>query len=422
MEHEGSEAEGRSDAGCPLENRIPEWVELAGQERWEEALDRLHETNHFPEFTAWVCPAPCQTACKRGLNGYPVQVKQIAQEIVERGFAAGLIQPQKPERKSGRSVAVVGSGPAGLAAAQQLARAGHDVTVLERDAAAGGLLRMGIPGFRLDKALLDRRLRQIEAEGVSFRTGVEVGRDVSGAELRAQFDAILLATGAVRPRDLDVPGRRKEGIHFALDYLRQENLRGAGVYVPEARAVVARGKAVVVLGGGETGSDCVETALAQGAREVHQFEILEESYANHDPTHRKPENVHRRYCVATREFLGIDRVNELIAAEVRWMQTATGVRMIEVPESRFNLGVDLVLLALGFDAEVDPDLADQLGLERDESGRAVVNDFAAGTDGVFVAGDAATGASLVVTAIHTGRQAAEKIDRYLARSAPAEAP
>jgi len=375
------------DAGCPLANRIPEWIDLTGQDRWQEALDRLHETNNFPELTARVCPAPCQTACKQGLKGYPVQIKQIAQEIVERGFAEGWIQPVN--------------------------RAGHEVTVFERDEAPGGLLRTGIPGFRLDRRLLDRRLDQLKAEGVSFQAGVRVGRDIAGAELKERFDAVLLATGALKPRDLKVPGRQKEGIHFALDYLRQENLRPGGVYRSEPQAIHAKGKAVVVIGGGETGTDCAEVALAQGAREVHQLEILEESSTNHDPTQRRPDNVDRRYCVATREFLGIDRVNELVAAEVRWMQTANGKKMIEVPDSRFHLSADLVLLALGFDAEVDAGLAEQLGLAIDESGRAVTYDYATSVEGVFAAGDAVSGASLVVTAIHSGRKAAEKINWYL---------
>jgi len=404
-----------TDTGCPLENDIPQWIQLACDGQWREAALLIHETNNFPEFTAQVCPAPCQTACKRGLNGYPVQVKQIEREIVRRGFEAGWIEPQRPAEKSGKKVAIVGSGPAGLAAAQQLTRAGHGVTVFERDEAPGGLLRLGIPDFRLDKDLLDRRLEQIAAEGVVFTTGVEVGKDLPADQLTEQFDAVLLATGAVKPRDLDVPGRKKKGIHFALDYLRQENRRSAGQYVSDAQTVHAKGKTVVVLGGGETGSDCVETALAQGAVKVHQLEILAESGTHNDPTHRKPAEVERRFCVATREFLGQGYVEQLSAAHVRWMQTANGPRMVEVPGSQFKLSADMVVLALGYEAEIPQTLAAQFGLECDDGGRLTLRDFATSADGVFAAGDAATGPGLVATAIHTGRKAAEKIHEYLAR-------
>ena len=402
------------EAGCPLESRVPDWVRLATEEKWQEACQSLHATNNFPEITARICPAPCQTACKQGLGGYPVGIKQIELQIVERGFAEGWIRPRPPDRRTDRKVAVVGSGPAGLAAAQQLSRKGHDVTVFERDAEPGGLLRLGIPDFRLEKGVLDRRIEQLRAEGVTFRTGTEVGKDISADELAEQHDAVCLATGALKPRDLDVPGRQKEGIHFALDYLRQENLRQSGIEVPSAQSIHAKDKVVAVVGGGETGNDCVETALLQGAADVYQLEILQENHTANDLTHRKPERVKRRFCVATRAFLGNNGVAELAASQIRWIQTPEGRRMIDVPDSRFQVPADLVLLALGYDSQLDPDLAGQFGLDVDAAGKVVVHDFATSRPGVFAAGDAAAGPGLVATAIHSGRKAAETIDRYLA--------
>ncbi|MGB2824911.1 MAG: DUF6537 domain-containing protein, partial [Phycisphaerae bacterium] len=258
------------ETGCPLENHIPQWVRLADENRWAEAVEKLHETNNFPEFTGHICPAPCQGQCKQAATAYPVQIRRIERQIVERGFEQGWITPRPAAEKTGRTVAVVGSGPAGLAAAQQLARAGHDVTVFESDQHVGGLLRYGIPDFRLDKALIDRRVEQLRAEGVTFRTGVTVGRDMPAGRLREDFDAILLATGAAQPRDLNVPGRDKRGIHFAMDFLRQQNLAAAGQDAAVGEYISVKDKVVAVIGGGETGNDCVEAAVLQGAKQVHQ--------------------------------------------------------------------------------------------------------------------------------------------------------
>ena len=408
------------ETGCPLHSRIPEWIDLAHRGKWQQAAEVLHEQSNFPEFTAWLCPAPCQTACKQGLHGYSVQIKQLEQEVMQRVLSEGALEPKPADEESGRSVAIIGSGPAGLAAAQQMARAGHDVTVFERDSAPGGLLRNGIPEFRFDKAMLDARLEQLRAEGVTFETGVEVGRDVAADELRKRYDAVLLTVGALRPRDLNVPGRKKRGVYFALDYLRAGATAGAGAKA--GGKLSARGKSVVVLGGGETGSDCVETALGQGAREVRQFEILPEEQVNGDPTHRRPPGVTREYCVATKGFNGRgDAIAELTAARVKWQRAATGARMVEVPGSKFTVPADLAVLALGYQPEVDADLAEQLGVRIDTAGRPELIECATSAEGVFVAGDLATGPSYIANAIASGRKAAKKINDYLGGIEPAQA-
>jgi len=403
-----------AETGCPLHSRIPAWIDLAARRRWAEASELLHATNNFPEFTASICPAPCQQACKQRLQGYPVQIRQIEREIIEHAFAGGHVTPRPADHATGKRVAVVGSGPAGLTVAQQLARRGHAVVVYEKDDALGGLLRWGIPDHRLPKTLIDRRLKQLEAEGVAFRTGVEVGRDVPAGELGRQYDAVCLATGAAVAKDLPLPGRRRPGIHFALEYLRQANDRAAGRAVAAETALDARGKTVVVLGGGETGNDCAETALAQGAREVHQWEILPPAAVTTDPTHPPIEPVRRRWSVATRQFdadSGNGRIR-LTARGVRWTHSADGPRMTETAE-QVEQTADLVLLALGFDTPVPASLADGLGLATDDDGRLVGRDGATSAPDVFTAGDLAAGPALVVDAIATGRKTAEKIDDYL---------
>ncbi len=403
------------EAGCPLDSRIPLWVQLAYQQRWSEACEELHATNNFPEFTSLVCPALCQDSCKQGLNGYPVQVRRIEEQIVEKAFEEGWIIPQITAEKTEKRVAVIGSGPAGLTCAQQLVRAGHDVVVFEKDDKIGGLLRYGIPDFRLVKPLIDRRLEQLREEGVSFRTEVEIGKDVSADRLLEEFDAVCLATGAQRAKDLDVPGRAQEGIYLAMDVLRQQNLRTAGVPITDREAIEGRGKVVVVIGGGETGSDCVETAVLQGAQEVHQLEILPRPADHPDDAPDSETHVHRRWNVKTLAFRGSNgHVDELSGISVNWVNSPTGTQMQEVPGSEFHMKADMVILATGFDAAVGEDLIAQLGVETDSDGRPIVRDHQTSAEGVFATGDLATGPAYVVTAINSGRKAARKIDEYLA--------
>ena len=414
------------EVGCPLANDIPTWLQLVYQDRWREAADVLHAQNNFPELTGRICPAPCQDACKQGISGFDVQVRDIERRVIERAFREGWVTPRPADRKTGRKVAVIGSGPAGLAAAQQLARAGHEVTVFEKDDAPGGLLRYGIPDFRLPKDIIDRRLEQLRAEGVVFTCGVDVGADVSGARLGEQFDAICLATGATQARDLNVPGRKQNGVHFAMEFLRQAATGTAGVSPVEKHSaettvppISAKDKVVAVIGGGLTGEDCVETALAQGATKVHQFEILPQSAVEGngraDADNQPHEQLTRRWCVATKAFGGDGQLADLQAVRVRWTPSPAGPVMSEVDGSAFSMKVDLALLAMGFDAVMDRPLAEQLGLAVDEDGRVTVKDSATSAEGVFAAGDLALGAGYVVAAIDSGRNAAARIDQYLAK-------
>jgi len=396
------------EAGCPLASEIPVWVQLAYQQRWQEAAEKLLEINNFPEITSRICPGLCENACKQGISGYPVGVREIERQIAEKAFSEGWVPPRPADKKTGRKVAVVGSGPAGLAAAQQLARAGHDVTVFEKDPAAGGLLRYGIPSWRLEKQLIDRRVKQLQQESVQFRMGAEAGIDITGRELREKFDAVLLATGAAAPKDLDLPGRQKEGIVFALDFLRN----GAEGDAPAS----AKGKTVAVIGGGLTGEDCVEAALAGGAKEVHQLEILPVTAVDTPQlTHpiEQEDLVHRRWCVSTTGFDGDGRLNGLQCVQVKWRRAAGKDVMETLPDTEFTVSADLAVLAVGFEPAVPKHLAEQLGLKTDERGRIAVKQYATGVDGVFAAGDLAVGASYVATAIDSGRKAAEKIIEYL---------
>ncbi len=416
-------------AGCPVWNRIPEFNDLVYRGKWREASDNLHATNNFPEITGRVCPAPCEPACTLSINSEPVLIKHIEYQIAERAFAEGWIEPMPARKRTGRSVAVIGSGPAGLAAAQQLARAGHDVTVFERDNRIGGLLRYGIPDFKLDKGVLDRRLRQLAAEGVDFETDVIIGEDISARYLRKTFDAVCLTMGAGQPRPLTVPGAEFKNVVFAMDFLSQQNRRVAGDYdeTPPADPILAKDKTVVVIGGGDTGSDCIGTSLRQGAKEVHQFEILSMPPEGSNPATPWPmwpqilrtsssqeEGCHRRWSVLTKELTGEgDTATELHGCEVDWVAGAKGMELKERPGSEFSMPVDLVLLAMGFVHVVHKGFIEQLGLELDARGNVVVKDYMTSEEGVFASGDTVKGASLVVRAIYDGRQAAAAIDRWL---------
>jgi glutamate synthase (NADPH/NADH) small chain len=417
--------------GCPLGNLIPDWNDLAYRDKWEDAIARLHSTNNFPEFTGLVCPAPCEAACVLGINQDPVTIKQIEWETIRRAWDEGWVRPVKPEKRSGHSVAVVGSGPAGLAAAQQLSRAGHTVTLFEKQDRIGGLLRYGIPDFKLEKWIIDRRLEQMRAEGVQFQTGVEVGRDLSVKDLRKSFDAVLLCLGSEHPRDLPAEGRDLDGVHFAMDFLRQNNKRVAGDEVPPEEEILATDKHVIVLGGGDTGSDCVGTSHRQGAKSVTSIELLERP-----PDHRAPstpwpqwplvfrsssshlEGGERIYARLTKRLEGEDgRVKALHGVEVRFGEPDASGRpqMEEVPGSEFTLPADLVLLAMGFLHPWQEGLLEDLGVKKDARGNVEADprEFATSEPGVFAAGDCRRGQSLVVWAIWEGREAARSVDRYL---------
>lgn len=417
-------------SGCPLGNIIPDWNDLIYRDRWRDALDRLHATNNFPDFTGRLCPAPCEAACVLGINQDPVTIKQIEQSIIDRGFDFGFVLPEPPERRTGYTVAVVGSGPAGLAAAQQLNRAGHSVIVFERDDRIGGLLRYGIPDFKMEKHVLDRRLQQMTEEGVAFQAGVNVGSDVSAEELRAGFDAVLLTGGATVARDLIVPGRDLRGIHFAMEYLTQQNRVNAGDVVPADERILAAGKRVVILGGGDTGSDCLGTAHRQGAREVYQFELLPRPPDGRTEampwpdwpfilrsSHAHEEGGVRDWSINTTHFTGEEgNVTHLHGVRVEFGSPGPDGRrpMNSVPGSEFSLEADLVLLALGFVNPQHNGLLDSLGVQYNRRGNVQTDpEYQTSVQGVFAAGDMRRGQSLVVWAIAEGREAARAVDAYL---------
>jgi NAD(P)H-dependent glutamate synthase small subunit len=416
--------------GCPLGSRIPDFNDMLCRKQWRRALDLLQATNNFPEITGRVCPAPCEAACSLSINSQAVSVRHLEMQIVERGWREGWIRPQPAARKSGKSAAVIGSGPAGLAAAQQLSRRGHNVVVFERSAAPGGILRYGIPDFKLDKRILERRLDQLRAEGVQFETGVEIGADISVRYLLKKFDAVCIAAGARVPRDLKVPGRGLEGIHFAMDFLVQQNRRCAGEVIPFDQEILAKDRDVVVIGGGDTGSDCVGTARRQGARSITQIELLPEPPAERSPDNPWPtwpvilrtstsheEGCVRMWSILTKEFLGRDiRLRGMRCVRLaRSRADAAGRRTFkEVPGSQFELKTDLVLLALGFVHVEHGAIVDELGLKTDDRGNLAVDaNYMTTAPGVFAAGDAVLGSSLVVRAIDLGRQMAAAVDRYL---------
>jgi glutamate synthase (NADPH/NADH) small chain len=423
--------------GCPLGNLIPDWNDLVYRNRWQAASDRLHATNNFPEFTGRLCPAPCEGSCVLGINDDPVRIKSIELAIVERAFAEGWIQAAPPSSRTGRTVAVIGSGPAGLAAADQLNKAGHTVTVFERADRIGGLLRYGIPEFKLEKRFLDRRLALMEAEGVVFRAGVNVGTDVTAAALRREFDAIVLCGGATLPRDLPIPGRELGGIHFAVDYLTQQNRRCEGDEVPADQVISAEGRHVVIIGGGDTGADCLGTAHRQGARSVSQFELMPrppDTRAADNPWPQWPaifrtssaheEGGDRLYSVSTGRFEGdaAGRVAAIHAARGEMVRDGGRMRFVAVPDSGFDVKADLVLLAMGFLGPERGTLLSNLGVRMTDRGNVWRDaNWMTSEPGVFAAGDLQRGQSLIVWAIADGRSAARGVDAFLmgASSLPA---
>ena len=413
-------------SGCPLNNLIPDWNDMIYRDRWKDAIRTLHSTNNFPEFTGIVCPAPCETSCVLGIIDPPVSIKLIENTIVEHAFREGWIRPEPPEVRTGKRVAVIGSGPAGLAAAQQLNRAGHTVIVFEKSDRIGGLLRYGIPDFKLEKNLLDRRLGQMKEEGIEFQAQSHVGVDIPVAGLRRKFDAMLLAGGAEQPRDLKVPGRALKGIHFAMDFLRQQNRRCTGDRIDSSEDILATGKRVVILGGGDTGADCLGTSLRQRALSIHQLEILPEP-----PSERSPQTPWPLWPIMLRTESSHEEggIREWSAATIGFTGDATGkvthlhaVRVgpppnfEPVPDSEFTLEVDLVLLALGFTGPASTLLFDELDVRLDARGNIAANEnYMTSAPGIFAAGDMRRGQSLVVWAIAEGRKAAQAMNRYLMR-------
>ena len=410
--------------GCPLGNIIPDWNDLVYRGQWQEALLRLLATNNFPEFTGRLCPAPCEGSCVLGINADPVTIKNIEVMIIDRAFKEGIVRPRRPVRRTGKAVAIVGSGPAGLAAAAQLNQAGHWVTVYERDDRIGGLLRYGIPEFKMEKKILDRRLNIMLEEGVVFRTNANVGVNVSVEELRREFDAILLAGGATAPRDLQVPGRELKGVYFAMEFLPLQNKRCEGDNIPDADFISAKDQRVVIIGGGDTGADCLGTVHRQGCRSVVQFEILPKppgERAADNPWPNWPnifrtssaheEGGGREYCVLTTKLTGRNgHVEQLHVIRVEF----EGRNMREIPGTEFTIDADLVLLAMGFLGPEKKGVLDQLGVVINERGNVATNaEKMTNIPGVFAAGDMSRGQSLIVWAIREGRQAARFIDKYL---------
>jgi glutamate synthase (NADPH/NADH) small chain len=406
--------------GCPVNNIIPDWNDLVYHDDWKDAIRVLHSTNNFPEFTGRICPAPCEAACVLGINEPPVTIKVIEKMIVERAWKEGWIKPEPPAVRTGKRVAVVGSGPAGRAAAQQLNRAGHLVTLFEKADRIGGLLRYGIPDFKMEKSVLDRRIEQMTAEGVRFETAAHVGHSIPAADLQKEFDAILLTGGAESPRDLKVPGRDLKGIHFAMEFLPQQNKRNAGDDIPDQ--ILATGKNVVIIGGGDTGADCLGTCHRQKARSVLQFEIMPMPPQERAPSTPWPlwplqlrsESSHeegglRDWAVATTSFTGRNgQVRKLHAIRV-----GPPPQFEVMPGTEFAVDAELVLLALGFAGPVKQGMIEQLGLELDARGNVATQGYAASVPGIFAAGDMRRGQSLVVWAISEGRSAAKAVDEYL---------
>jgi glutamate synthase (NADPH) small chain len=433
----------QSDNGCPIDNLIPEWNDLVYQGRWHDALDRLHKTNNFPEFTGRTCPAPCEGACVLGITDPAVTIKNIENAIIDRGFAQGWIVPQIPAARTGKRVAIIGSGPAGLAAADQLNKAGHKVTVYERADRIGGLLMYGIPNMKLDKQVVNRRVDLLRASGIEFVVNADVGRNVDAAKLRAEHDAVLLATGATKPRDLPIPGRNLPGIHFAMEFLTANTRSLLDSNLADGKYISAKGKRVVVIGGGDTGADCIGTSLRHGCKSLVNLELLDEPPAKRAPDNPWPlwpkilrtDYAHeesitrfgadpRNYAVVSKEFGdGSGKVGSVRIVRVEWQRSEGPPKMVELPATAETLEADLVLLAMGF---LGPEayLSQALGVELDARSnyRAEHGRFATSRRGVFAAGDCRRGQSLVVWAINEGRGAARAVDEFLMGSSLLPAP
>ena len=416
--------------GCPVNNLIPDWNDLIYGENWKAALEALHSTNNFPEFTGRVCPAPCEASCTLNITDKPVTIKSIECAIIDRGWKEGWVTPKISHNKTGKKVAVIGSGPAGLACSQQLARVGHSVSLFERNSTFGGLLRYGIPDFKMEKHLIDRRMEQMRAEGVTFIANTEIGIDVSIADILEGFDAMVLTGGSETPRNLEVPGRDLDGVHYAMDFLAQQNRRIAGEDVTDNRTILAGGKHVVVIGGGDTGSDCVGTSIRQGAASVTQLEVMPKPPEMEDKALSWPnwplklrtssshlEGAERDWSVATKAFTGDNgRLTGLELVRNEWKQNENGqFSMVELPTTEFHLKADLVLLAMGFVHPKPKGLLDELDVALDERGNVKADEtsYKTSRENVFVAGDMRRGQSLVVWAIKEGRRAARAVDEHL---------
>tara|TARA_B100000214_G_scaffold365711_1_gene333784 strand:- start:694 stop:2136 length:1443 start_codon:yes stop_codon:yes gene_type:complete len=416
--------------GCPVNNLIPDWNDLIYGENWKAALEALHSTNNFPEFTGRVCPAPCEASCTLNITDKPVTIKSIECAIIDRGWSEGWVTPKISHSKTGKKVAVIGSGPAGLACSQQLARVGHSVSLFERNSTFGGLLRYGIPDFKMEKHLIDRRIEQMRAEGVTFIGSTEIGIDVATADILETFDAMVLTGGSETPRNLEVPGRNLDGVHYAMDFLAQQNRRIAGEDVTDNRTILAGGKHVVVIGGGDTGSDCVGTSIRQGAASVTQLEVMPKppemenkalSWPNWPLKLRTSsshlEGAERDWSVATKAFTGEGgRLTGLELVRNEWKQNENGqFSMVELPATEFHLKADLVLLAMGFVHPKPAGLLDELDVALDERGNVKADEtsYKTSRENVFVAGDMRRGQSLVVWAIKEGRRAARAVDEHL---------
>ena len=417
--------------GCPVNNLIPDWNDLVYKHEWKKALDTLHSTNNFPEFTGRICPAPCEAACTLNLTDNPVSIKTIECSIVDYGWEKGWIKPQLPKKHTDKKVAIIGSGPAGLACAQQLARLGHSVVVYEKNERIGGLLRIGIPDFKMEKTLIDRRMAQMQSEGVQFKTNSEIGNNISTNQIIDNFDAVSVCIGSEVPRNLEVKGRNLKGIHYAMDFLSQQNDMVAGKTISKDILISAKGKKVLVIGGGDTGSDCVGTSNRQGATSVHQLELLPQPPVNENKQLTWPnwpmklrtstshqEGCERQWSILTKSFEGNENgeVTKLICVEVEWKKSEDGsMKMIEVEDSEFEIEADLVLLAMGFVHPIHEGLVNNLSLKLDQRGNVEADEisFKTSSDKVFVAGDCRRGQSLVVWAISEGRKCAERIDNFL---------